>query len=433
MANINDLLKKKGVAIPKQEPSPEQQGPKKSKRRRLYLLDGSCGDTKDQRDHNNSQILSKENTDQSPHKSRQSVDQSTHGLPITVDTSTHLSRQSVDQSTHLSRQSVDEKSRQIVDKDKSTRVVNTKAEIICESSAFEAIDSLSELQLIIASYIIQNAINHGGLITGKMKGNDFCNLLISNGYQASGFKKTIARLVHEKGVFQRHKGQLGPGGFQRFKICPLVRSAYLNTYSSVVKRVDPSTDMRRQRVDKESRQRVDLINSSSFNNITTIKYGLIEKIGFGEGHVKQLQKAGFDPDVINMSIEHLAYGIKSGKTKHREDSDFLELFMSVMMKNEGQFNPPSGFKTAEERAMEFKLQQSKNKLENLEKMRKEQQDIELKAWLLQTPPQEIEDIVPANVRKIEGARKAAIRSHFIKNIFKGVEFDQFRKTEVMGE
>lgn len=42
-------------------------------------------------------------------------------------------------------------------------------------------------------------------------------------------------------------------------------------------------------------------------------------------------------------------------------------------------------------------------------------------------------IIPADARKLEGARRAAIKSHFIKNIFKGVEFDQFRKTEVRGD
>jgi len=337
-----------------------------------------------------------------------------------VDMSTNNGRQLDDMSTNNGRQLDDTSinytenlTSEMVDElvDVSTINSRQKKRVYKKvlKSAFDKIDDLPDMQLLVARFVIESAIQNGNLISDKIKSNDFLLLLINNGYKGTTLKKTIDRLTIEKQIFESYNCQRGPGGYRRFKIDEETRQAYTAIYGKkrLVKKemvdemVDTSTNDGKQLVDEISRpigrQLVDQ-NLHLIDRYLSISFIIepLKEFGFyfTEDDYEKVFSKLKDEQNVKQCLLHVAFGIKNNTLKLKKGSTHKDLFMGTVM-SLGVFHSPKGYKSDKQIFIEQQIEQQKKE----DALSKQLIDMEVQAWLKTLSEQQQNDLLSSRLRK----------------------------------
>ena len=238
-------------------------------------------------------------------------------------------------------------------------------------------------------------------------------------------KLSINRLF-SKNLLEKHNlSKNGRNGFRIFKINAKVKKAS----SIIFNNNDPLEE-------KVINDKTSLTSSSSNNKTTTtiekevlnsedlkketlfpaewkkINYAPLENIGFNASHLKDIQESNLaNPDVVQESIYHFAFGLEHNKEKYKDYKNPLNVFIGRLRKGKGWFE--SNYESEKDKALkELVLVKKRQEMEQ-KKIIKEISDMEFPKWRSKLTQEEIKEIVPNVAFQLgESTIDTVLRCHF---------------------
>ena len=339
----------------------------------------------------------------------ESVENSTNMISKSVENSTDIGRESTKQLVENSTNYTEELVEKWVENSTNTKKKRGPKKIL-STSAFDKLDDLTGMALLVSKFVIENALNNGTLVTDKIQSKQLCKLLINNDYSSHGAKRIIDTLTFEKQIFERHKGRSGPNGYQRFKIDDEMRKAYLLMYGgkrqSVEELVENSTNIGSESVETISspisspigRELVEK-NPHLIDRYLSISFIIepLKKLGFDftQDHYKKVLDKLKDEEIVKQCLLHVAFGIKNNLIKLNPRSNYVDLFIGTIMKL-GVFHAPKGYKSAKQIFLEQQIEQQKAE----DTLSQELFDRQVQAWLKTLSEAKKNELLPQRLRKL---------------------------------
>jgi len=233
-------------------------------------------------------------------------------------------------------------------------------------------------------------------------------------------KTSILRL-EEKKIIRRVDCKIGRGGWLKFELfsdvydeifqCEESNNLVLKGNKWVTKRVtNPNT------------------SSSIYINTTTtelpnewqkINISPLESIGFTMGHLTQLQKTGISSaEFVQDSIDHFGYDLVNNNKVKEIKTNPIGYFMGIM-KRVGVYTAPDNYESEKDRSLRLYLETKKQQHEKQVKMEAELLDLLYNEWVFDLTEDERKQWIPEHIfnGNIEGAKIAALKAHFKKNVW----------------
>jgi hypothetical protein len=263
------------------------------------------------------------------------------------------------------------------------------ADLSIHETTLDTIFRLTGHQKKIFMFIVERCASRAMLSTGVIKGEVLSEI---TGTTSKMVKTSIQRLVG-KNLIQRERGKTGRGGFYIFSITELVRNAVLEYKRMVGNEEQIGT------------------NKASFGNhisvkqksaVTDKKHNLpeewmkiniypLEDIGFNHHHLLDIYETQLaDPQMVQESILHFAYGIEYEAEKYKQYTDFLNVLIGRLRKGKPWFE--KSYRSPQEIAQDELLEARKNGIERRKKVEEEAFKIALAEWQEELDPSELATI-----------------------------------------
>jgi hypothetical protein len=274
--------------------------------------------------------------------------------------------------------------------------------------------------------IVDICVAKGGLSTGDIPGK----ILMAAANTTRNGMETALKRLKKKGLLFRSDGKTGKNGQMNLLISEHIKNQAIKfmrlqtadhelfNWSSI--RVQNAFG---NRVQLESHN--SLYNSSSNKYKTTItelpeewkKINVIplESIGFSEQHLLDIFRTNScDPDMVQESIYHFAFGLEQGKYKTYDDP--LKVLIGRLRKGSPWFE--SNYESPKIRAMRELVERKKAEKDKVDAMIKELSDLEFPNWRKKLSENEIQQILPADILKtnLPAAVTATLRAYFVDKI-----------------
>jgi len=267
-----------------------------------------------------------------------------------------------------------------------------------------SLQNLRSNPLKIIQYLFELSRNQDEKITGKTTQSEIMkNLEISK-----DSAKTAIRFLLKNKLIERVNFQIGKMGWSKYKIKKELynelEEAYKNGSINPIKQKGSN-------------------NSSSYINTTTIKdkplltwddidISPLENIGLTKKHLLQLKKN--QPEIVQESIDHFAYGIKySAKTKKYDNP--LSVLMGVLRKGEAWVE--SSYKSVSEITQREFIERKAAEQERLKKLEEESYKLALDEWRRSLTTEEIEQIASNKIKGEITPQHVRLSIYFRKNIW----------------
>ena len=230
-------------------------------------------------------------------------------------------------------------------------------------------------------------------------------------------KVSLKRLLN-KGIIIRNKGKTARGGYLNISLTDEIKAAgnlFLN------KDVSQPTIARNINFIGEQLGNNSIHSSSNINTTTkktkplpeewqSLDFEDLRSIGFTVTQLKQLIDKN-EPELVQESIYHFAFGYQKNPNKYPHP---LNVLMGVLRKGQGWSEP--GYISPKEKAQQELLERKKAELARLDKMAAELFDVEYSSWEKSKTKEELDALVPADMRKREGFRQATLRNYFKEQV-----------------
>jgi len=281
-----------------------------------------------------------------------------------------------------------------------------------------SIKKIAGIQKIIFLYIINLCSARGVLDTGNLLSSDLAN---AANCSTGSAKTSLIRLI-EKQLILRLEGKPSRGGYMVLGITKEIQAAAIQAQRALF------NPLKIQQLGNELGNELGNTSSYSSSNkyITTttalpenwkkINYECLQAIGFSETQLHQLHDShATNPEIIQDSINRFSFSLEhSDKVKAYNEP--LNVLMGVLRKGQ-RWNEPN-YISPQELALRQVLEDKRKQKEQYDAMIKELVDLEYPAWRKKLTDDEIKQIVPANILKmnVSAATQSALRTHFIEKI-----------------
>lgn len=286
------------------------------------------------------------------------------------------------------------------------------------------LSKLSGIQKNIMDFLYDLCLKKNQKMTGPVETRAIAQA-VSTTYSST--KTSINRLIN-KGFLIRLKGRSAVGGFINLRIPEEVMSFFHRVREEidyVSNHLNIPVSIIREQIDNNF-----LYNSSSnINTITNNKNALpnqwdtintepLSDIGFTKAQLKQLYRLEItEPEVIQESINHFAYGLKYKSEKYGKYDEPLNVLMGVLRKgnvwNEPDYESPQNI--ALKQLLECREKQQRKRAEMLRKL----SDVEFSNWESELTNDELQSIIPKGDISFKSPqlRAASLRNYFNENIW----------------
>ena len=226
-------------------------------------------------------------------------------------------------------------------------------------------------------FIVDRCASRAMLSTGVIKGEIFSEI---TGTSSKMVKTSIQRLVG-KNLIQRERGKTGRGGFYIFSLTELIRNAALE-YKRMIGNED-KTGINKPSIGNHKEIKQESIVGGKKNNLPEewmkINIYPLEDIGFNHHHLLDIYETRLaDPQMVQESILHFAYGIEYESLKYKQYIDLLNVFIGRLRKGKPWFE--KSFRSPQEIAQAELLEAKKNELERKKKVEEEAFKLALAEW-----------------------------------------------------
>lgn len=242
-------------------------------------------------------------------------------------------------------------------------------------------------------------------------------------------RKAIQRLEQKK-IIIRTAFKVGRGGWTQYKLSEEIIQEILmfknQNCEPIVSQTrakpgtEPKTEPKTKPLSSSS-----YINNLNINKTTTtaddeknflpeewlkIDTSPLEHIFFSTTQLRQLVDKNI-PDVVQESINHFSYEILQEPEKYKKP---LNVFMGVLRQGNA-WAAPSGYEAPKDRALREYTERKKAENEKRNQFVSELMDLEFPHWQSQLSNQDLERIVPEDVRS---SRLVAAKTSVLKNYFR---------------
>ena len=270
---------------------------------------------------------------------------------------------------------------------KDTNKITKPKKIVEYSTDFDPnnletmLDTISRLtghQKKIFLFITDRCISRAMLSTGVIKGELLTQITSTT---MKMVKTSIQRLV-SKQLIVREKGKTGRGGFYSFKLSEIVRNAALE-YKKMVG-IDNQLGINREsfgshlEIEKNGgNKKVDkTLLPEEWKKINIYP---LEDIGFNHNHLSDIFETRLaDPQMVQESILHFAYGLEHESAKYKQYDDLLNLLIGRLRKGKPWFE--KNYRSPQEIAQAQLLEAKKNQLERKKKVEEDAFKLALAEW-----------------------------------------------------
>ena len=259
--------------------------------------------------------------------------------------------------------------------DIEVKVIHADSSI--HETTLDTIFRLTGHQKKIFMFIVERCASRAMLSTGVIKGEIFSEI---TGTTSKMVKTSIQRLVG-KNLIHRERGKTGRGGFYIFSLSELIRNAALeykrmmgNDEQSVINKVSIGNHKEIKRESAVSDKKNNLPEEWMKINIYPL-----EDIGFNHHHLLDIYETQLaDPQMVQESILHFAYGIEYESEKYKQYTDFLNVLIGRLRKGKPWFE--KSYRSPQEIAQAELLESKKNGLERRKEVEEEAFKIALAEW-----------------------------------------------------
>lgn len=272
-------------------------------------------------------------------------------------------------------------------------------------TTLDTIFRLTGHQKKIFMFIVERCASRAMLSTGVIKGEIFSEI---TGTTIKMVKTSIQRLVG-KDLIQRERGKTGRGGFYIFSLTELVRNAALE-YKRMMGNEDQlginKTSIGNQLGIKQESKVNDKKNNNLPEEWMKINIYPLEDIGFSHHHLLDIYETQLaDPQMVQESILHFAYGIEYEPEKYKQYTDFLNVLIGRLRKGKPWFE--KSYRSPQEIAQAEFIEAKKNGLERRKKVEEEAFKLALAEWQEELSQSELAvitekkgvgDIMPASAK-----------------------------------
>jgi hypothetical protein len=244
-------------------------------------------------------------------------------------------------------------------------------------TTLDTIFRLTGHQKRIFMFIFERCASRAMLSTGVIKGEILSEITNTTKKMV---KTSIQRLVG-KNLIQRERGKTGRGGFYVFSLTALVRNATLE-YKRMVGNED-QIEINRPSLANQSAIKQESLIIDKKNNLPEewmkINIYPLEDIGFNQHHLKDIYETQLaDPQMVQESILHFAYGVEYEAEKYKQYTDFLNVLIGRLRKGKPWFE--KSYRSPQEIAQSELIEAKKNGLERKRKLEEEAFKMALAEW-----------------------------------------------------
>lgn len=281
----------------------------------------------------------------------------------------------------------------------------------------DAIKKLSGIQKNIFVYIIHVCTARGALDTGNLLAADLAN---TSNCTIGSAKTSLNRLI-AKYLVIRNQGKACRGGHMVLGITKEIQAAAIQAQQVLF---NPLKLLITNNVTGNTIGNNGPYSSSSNKTTTTIlpdewkkiDFESLRKIGFSETQLRQLFDSNTTaPEIVQESINHFSFGLENSD-KIKAYHEPLNVFMGVLRK--GQMWRESAYVSPKELTLRQILEEKQKKKEQFNAMIKELIELEFPAWRKKLTEEEIKQIVPADILKMNvmAAIHSALRIYFTEKV-----------------
>jgi DNA-binding MarR family transcriptional regulator len=229
------------------------------------------------------------------------------------------------------------------------------ADFSIDETTLDTIFRLTGHQKKIFMFIFERCVSRAMLSSGVIKGEVFTEI---TGTTIKMVKTSIQRL-ERKALVQRERGKTGRGGFYMFSLTEIVRNAAIE-YKRMVGNEDQIAIKKESSGDHIGINKKSLSSDKKSNlpdEWMNINISPLEEIGFNHHHLLDIYETQLaDPQMVQESILHFAYGIEYESEKYKQYNDFLNVLIGRLRKGKPWFEQSyrSHQEIAQEKLLEFK-------------------------------------------------------------------------------
>jgi len=278
------------------------------------------------------------------------------------------------------------------------------ANSIIHETTLDTIFRLSGHQKKIFMFIFERCASRAMLSTGVIQGDILCEITVTT---LKMVKTSIQRLVG-KGLINRERGKTGRGGFYIFSLSEQVRNSSLE-YKRMVG-FENQLGINKNSIDNHKAINQESTPGDKKNSLTEewmkINIYPLEEIGFKQNHLIDIYETQLaDPQMVQESILHFAYGLEYQPEKFKQYSDLLNVLIGRLRKGKPWFE--QSYRSPQEIAQAELLETKKVGLDRKKKMEEDAFKLALAEWQDESSPSELAlitakkgvgDIMPAGAK-----------------------------------
>lgn len=276
----------------------------------------------------------------------------------------------------------------------------------------DAIKKLSGIQKNIFYYVLTLCSARNALDTGHILSSDLAN---AANCSIGSAKTSLIRLV-EKYLIFRMKGKASRGGHMVLAITSEIQVATLQAQQTMF------NPLKANKIGNITGNNDPYSSSIKNNNITIgeewkkVNFEHLRHIGFSETQLQQLYSCGMtDHTIVQDSINRFAYSLEHNE-KVKAYNDPLNVLMGVLRKGQRWIEP--NYISPKDLALRQILEEKRKLKEQRDSTINELIAIEFPEWRRKLTQDEIEQIVPEEILKVNlaPAITSALRMHYVDNI-----------------
>lgn len=272
---------------------------------------------------------------------------------------------------------------------KTNKAKSKHSDFSIDETTLDKIFRLTGHQKKIFMFIFERCASRAMLSSGVIKGEIFTEI---TGTTIKMVKTSIQRL-ERKALVQRERGKTGRGGFYIFSLTELVRNAAIE-YKRMVGN-EEQIEIKLESIGNHISVNKESLSSDKKSNLPeewmNINIYPLEEIGFNHHHLLDIYETQLaDPQMVQESILHFAYGIEYESEKYKQYTDFLNVLIGRLRKGKPWFE--QSYRSPQEMAQAELLEAKKNKLERKKKVEEEAFKIALSEWQDELTETELEKI-----------------------------------------
>ena len=302
---------------------------------------------------------------------------------VSLDNQLEIKSESNSNQLEINKESIDSESLEIKDIHKLTKPKKTIENPINFTpnnleTVLDTIFRLTGHQKKIFLFITERCISRAMLSTGVIKGEILMQITSTT---MKMVKTSIQRLV-SKQLIVREKGKTGRGGFYSFKLSEIVRNAALE-YKKMVdidNQLDVNWESIGDHLEIERKGRDKKVGKTLLpEEWKKINIYPLEDIGFNHNHLSDIFETKLaDPQMVQESILHFAYGLEYESVKYKQYDDLLNLLIGRLRKGKPWFE--KNYRSPQEIAQAQLLEAKKNELERKKKVEEDAFKLALAEW-----------------------------------------------------